>query len=103
MKNLLTFSNTKYYRMFKEAYHPKAFLVHKKNVRRGLIARSKIVLILEIDAVNIRKLSENTGLKYPSVLYHLRSLENEHIVVRGFKKPYTWQLSGVGQQTLTDN
>jgi hypothetical protein len=42
-----------------------------------------------------------SGLKYNVVVHHLHLLEAERVVVReGDKKPYIWQLTGVGQQRL---
>jgi hypothetical protein len=40
-------------------------------------------------------------LKYNVVVHHLRLLEAEKVVVKkADKKPYVWQLTGVGQQRL---
>jgi hypothetical protein len=40
-------------------------------------------------------------LKYNTVVHHLHLLEAERVVVKkGGKKPYVWQLTGVGQQRL---
>jgi len=42
-----------------------------------------------------------TGLGYNVVVHHLRLLGAEGVVVKkGEKKPYVWQLTGVGQQRL---
>jgi predicted ArsR family transcriptional regulator len=87
--------------MFKGSYHPKAFLIHKKNVKRGLDARTKIVSSLEVSSSDAKTLAEKTGIRYASVLYHLRLLETEHVVTRKIKKPYLRQLTGLGQQKLT--
>jgi predicted ArsR family transcriptional regulator len=88
--------------MFKAAHHPKAFLTLKKNVRRGLLARTRIVLILEKKASNAKNVAEETGLSYASVLHHLHLLEAEKILTRKGKKPYFWELTGAGQQRLTN-
>ena len=88
--------------MFKIAHHPKAFLTLKRNVRKGLLARTKIVLVLEKKASNAKNVAQETGLSYASVLYHLHLLETENILTRRGKRPYFWELTGAGQQRLTD-
>jgi len=88
--------------MFKITHHPKAFLTLKRNVRQGLLARTKIVLVLEKKASNAKSITQETGLSYASVLYHLHLLEAENILTRKGKRPYFWELTGAGQQRLTD-
>lgn len=88
--------------MFKKTYHPKAYLSLRRNVRPGLIARTRMVLFLERRASNAKTLANETGLTYASVLYHLHLLEAEDIVLRKGKKPYSWELTGAGQQRLTN-
>jgi DNA-binding transcriptional ArsR family regulator len=89
--------------MFREAYHPNAFLSTRRNIRPGLVARTKIVLLLEKGALNTRTLVEQTRLSYSSVRYHLRLLEGEKIIFsREGDKPYSWELTGIGQQRLTN-
>jgi predicted transcriptional regulator len=88
--------------MFKIAHHPKAFLILKRNVQRGLLARTQIILILEKKAFNAKKLAQETGLSYASVLYHLHLLEAENTLTCKGNRPYLWELTGAGQQRLTD-
>ena len=88
--------------MFKIAHHPKAFLTLKRNVQPGLLVRTRIFLILEKEASNAKKLAQETGLSYASVLHHLHLLEAENILTRKGKRPYLWELTGAGQQRLTD-
>jgi len=87
--------------MFKGTYHPKAFLTIKKNVRRGLAARTKILSLLEKTASNTGTIIQQTGLRYAVVLHHLHLLEVENILTRKGKRPYVWELTGAGQQRLT--
>jgi len=87
--------------MFKGAYHPNAFLSARRNIRPGLVARTKIVLLLEKGALNTKALVQQTRLSYSSVRYHLRLLETEKIISRKGDRPYSWELTGVGQQRLT--
>lgn len=88
--------------MFKEAYHPKAFLSLRRNVRPGLAARTQIVLLLERKPSNAKTLAQETGLTYAAVLHHLHLLEVEDIILRKGKKPWSWELTGAGQQRLTN-
>ena len=88
--------------MFKIAHHPKAFLTLKRNVRVGLLARTRILLVLEKEASSAKKIAQETGLNYASVLYHLHLLQAENILTYKGKRPYLWELTGAGQQRLTD-
>lgn len=88
--------------MLKEAYHPKAFLSLKRNVRPGLIVRTRIVLLLEKGASNAKFMAQKTELTYGVVLHHLHLLEAENILVRKGSRPYLWDITGAGQQRLTD-
>jgi predicted ArsR family transcriptional regulator len=88
--------------MLKEAYHPKAFLSLKRNVRPGLIVRTRIVLLLEKGASNAKLMAQKTELTYGVVLHHLHLLEAENILVRKGSRPYLWDITGAGQQRLTD-
>ncbi len=81
-------------------YHPKAFLSLKKNIRPGLIARTKIVSLLEEKGAEAKTVAQGTALSYSAVLHHLHALEAEKIVARGDKRPYVWSLTGAGQQRL---
>jgi len=88
--------------MFKGVYHPNAFLSAKRNIRPGLVARTKIVLLLEKGSLNTRTLVQQAGLSYSSVRYHLRLLEAEKIISHKGNRPFSWELTGVGQQRLTN-
>ncbi len=89
--------------MFRMIYHPKAFLALKKNIRPGLISRTRILSLLENRTANAKTIARETGLKYATVLYHLRLLEAEGILIRKDNKPYSWELTGLGQRRLTDS
>jgi len=88
--------------MFKGSYHPNAFLSTRRNIRPGLVARTKIVLLLEKESLDTKALVQQTKLSYSSVRYHLRLLETEKVVSRKGNKPYSWELTGIGQQRLTN-
>ena len=84
----------------KEPYHPKAFLSLTRNVRLGLVARTKIVLLLEKGEFTARALAEKIGMSYSAVLHHLHLLETENIIGRKGTRPFLWKLTGAGQQRL---
>jgi len=86
----------------KEAYHPKAFLSLRKNVRPGLVTRTRIISLLEGAAFNTKTIAQEIGLHYVTVLRHLHLLEAEDILTRKGNKPYFWELTGAGQQRLTN-
>ena len=87
--------------MFKVPHHPRAFLTLKRNVQRGLLARTQIISTLEKKAYNTKEVEQETGLTYASVLHHLHLLKAEDILVCKGKRPYLWELTGAGQQRLT--
>ena len=88
--------------MLKGDYHPKAFLSLKRNVRPGLVARTKILLFLEKGSSNTKDILKKNKLSYASVLHHLHLLEAENILVHRGKRLYVWELTGAGQQRLTN-
>ncbi|MFB0501341.1 MAG: hypothetical protein ACETVP_02610 [Candidatus Bathyarchaeia archaeon] len=88
--------------MLKEPYHPKAFLSLKRNVRPGLAVRTRVVLLLEKRMLNAKSIAQKTKLSYGVILHHLHLLEAENILVRKGNRPYLWELTGAGQQRLTD-
>ena len=84
----------------KERYHPKAFLTEKRNVRLGLLARSRIARFLEKQSSNAKTIARETGMSYGAALHHLRLFEAEKVVARKGKRPFQWELTGAGQQAL---
>ncbi len=84
----------------KEKYHPKAFLADTRNVRLGLAARSKIARFLEKQSSNAKTIAKGTGMSYAAALHHLHLFEAEKVVARKGKRPFQWELTGAGQQTL---
>ena len=87
----------------KGVFHPRAFLSRKRNVKRGLSARTRILQVLEKQESDIKNAMGLSGLHYSVVVHHLCLLEAERVVVRkGKKRPFVWQLTGVGQQRLND-
>ncbi|MEM3577731.1 MAG: ArsR family transcriptional regulator [Candidatus Bathyarchaeia archaeon] len=86
--------------MLKEPYHPKAYLTSVKNIKRGLLARTKILNVLDKGSVKAKTLAEQTEMHYNVVVHHLRLLETEGIVERKRSKPNVWTLTGLGQKRL---
>ncbi len=97
-------------------YHPNAYLERKRNVVRGLKARTKILKVLTMAAainkgeeirekgneLTIKAVSKSAAMSYPSSFHHLRLLEEEEIVKREGKRPYKWILTGKGQRSLDE-
>ncbi len=88
--------------MIRDYYHPKAFLLKTKNVKKGLATRTKIVSTLDTLQYTAKAINEKTGIHYSSILHHLHLMENENIIKRNDKRPYIWVLTGVGQKKLTE-
>ncbi|MGB9915278.1 MAG: ArsR family transcriptional regulator [Candidatus Bathyarchaeales archaeon] len=84
----------------KEAFHPNAYLQHVKNVRSGLIARTKILNSLEHQSADTLSIAKELRSSYGAVMHHLRLLEKEGIVNRKGKRPTLWAPSGLGQKRL---
>ena len=81
--------------------HPKAYLASKRNVKAGLLARSKILVALEQDSNGAPQIAKTTGLSYACVAYHLKALKKDHLVERVTgRRPFAWALTGFGQQKL---
>ncbi len=89
-------------KMAKLAFHPNAYLMNTRNVKRGLISRTRILFVLERKNATASILAKESELSYNVVLHHLHLLEGERIV-SGVKKekPFLWKSTGLGQQSLT--
>jgi predicted transcriptional regulator len=85
----------------KERYHPNAYLEHRRNVTKGLKARTKILEVMDrTNELTIKEVSQLALLSYSSSLHHVRLLEDEEILKREGKRPYKWKLTGKGQKSL---
>ncbi len=83
------------------ALHPKAYLTSKRNIKPGLISRTKILLVLEGGRKTARNITQEAGLSYQCVTYHLKTMKKDRLIDRLTKtKPFTWQLTPFGQQKL---
>ncbi|MCS7115246.1 MAG: hypothetical protein RMJ15_08675 [Nitrososphaerota archaeon] len=86
--------------MPKERYHPNAYLADFRNVKFGLRARTLILNILEGGAADTKLVAGAAALPYGVVLHHLKLLESRGIVRRKGKRPFVWELTGLGQTRL---
>lgn len=74
-----------------------------KNIRRGLLTRSKIIDVLSEKASTISQIAEEVGLSESSVRRHLRNMLADGIVEKfRFKGKTLWKLSGSGQLDLEE-
>ena len=81
--------------------HPKAYLASKRNVRAGLISRTKILLALEKGRKNAREVAKEAALSYACVAYHLRAMRKDRLLDKLTKtRPFTWGVTPFGQQKL---
>ena len=78
-------------------YEALAFLRTIKNVKKGLITRSKIIRILKTRSSTTKEIANEVNLSYSTVRRHLKLMEKEGIVIRIYRK---WKLTGKGQQDL---
>ena len=84
----------------KETMHPNAYLKNIRNVHSGLVARTKILALLEKQGFTASKLAQESALSYGVVMYHLRLLKNEGTVERKGNRRYVWLATGLGQKRL---
>jgi len=82
------------------SYESQSYLTVIRNVDRGLKTRSSIIKALKEGHTTIRGISEATGIRYQTILRHLRNMEKEGVVTRRPGKPYKWSLTGKGEQDV---
>jgi predicted transcriptional regulator len=81
--------------------HPNAYLKNIRNVNCGLLARTKILVLLETHGSNAIKIAKESDLSYGVVTHHLKLLKNEGTVERKGNKRYVWLATGLGQKRLS--
>jgi predicted transcriptional regulator len=82
--------------------HPKAYLISKRNVRAGLISRSKILGAIENGRKSTSDIAKDASLSYDCVAYHLAAMRKDRVVDKANKtKPFAWQITPYGQQRLS--
>jgi DNA-binding transcriptional ArsR family regulator len=84
----------------KETLHPNAYLKKIRNVHCGLLARTKILVLLEKQGFNASNLAKESALSYGVVIHHLRLLKDEGTVERKGSWRYVWLATGFGQKRL---
>jgi predicted transcriptional regulator len=80
--------------------HPNAYLKNIRNVHCGLLARTKILVLLETQVFNASNIAKESNLSYGVVTYHLKLLKNEGTVERKGNGRYVWLSTGLGQKRL---
>ena len=81
--------------------HPKAYLTSRRNVKAGLVSRTKILLALEKGRKTASDLAKEAALSYECVSYHLKAMKKDRLVDKIAKtRPFTWGLTPYGQQEL---
>ena len=87
-----------------KGYHPNAILLKIRNVKPGLEARTKILIILDDQrSQSAKAIANKQKMSYKVVIYHLKLLMAEQIVKRKKFKPYLWNITGYGQRRLEDH
>jgi predicted ArsR family transcriptional regulator len=83
-------------------YYPQAYLSRKRNLKTGLLSRTKILKALELGEKTAREIADTMKISYACTSHHLHLLQAENYVKRiGEKKPFKWRKTELGQQKLT--
>ena len=79
----------------------RAYLFNIRNVRRGLLTRTRIIQALEqVSQASVSTISQEVGVSYSTTLYHLKNMLKEKIVDRN-PETMDWLLI-VEQKPLTE-
>lgn len=92
-------------RRSRTAIDARAYLSGMRNTGRGLETRSGIIKVLTTKGpARVSEISRGLPRCDRTVRRHLTKMEDRGIAVkvRG-KRPFTWNLSGVGQQSLEES
>lgn len=82
--------------------NPRAYLSRMRNVRRGVIARSKIIDSMGAGAT-IPHICHRSGLSPSNVRYHLTNMLAEGLVSRRRVRGRAWwTMTGAGQKTIDE-
>ncbi len=81
-----------------------AILRKKRNTRKGLRMRNKILLFLVKDIEKKYTTNEivvGIGSTYSIVTYHMNNMQAENVVSKiKINRKIFWQITGLGQQTI---
>jgi len=87
-----------------QSIHSRAFLRSVRNVKKGLLTRSRIVELLSEKAYTMSQLAEEIGLSESSIRRHLNNMLAEGIVEKiKYRGKVLWRLSGYGQLALDES
>ncbi len=87
-----------------QSIHSRAFLRSVRNVKKGLLTRSRIVELLSEKAYTMSQLAEEIGLSESSIRRHLNNMLAEGIVEKiKYRGKVLWRLSGYGQLDLDES
>jgi predicted transcriptional regulator len=89
-------------RMSKANYHPNAYLSRIRNVKRGLRARTRVLVVLDKNSADAKAIGKEAELHYSVVIHHLNLLRAEGIVEQKGTKPHVWAVTGMGQKRLVE-
>ncbi len=80
----------------------RAYLHWVRNIPAGIKSRSRILALLSHDRwTDVKSISDQVELTHGTVMYHLRNLLREKIVVRN-PDGHGWQLAENQQSELTE-
>lgn len=83
--------------------HSRAFLRNVRNVRKGLLTRTRIIELLSEKAYTMGQLAKEVGLSESSIRRHLSNMFAEGIVEKiRYRGRTLWKLSGYGQLALEE-
>ena len=85
------------------AIRGRAYLREIRNVKQGLITRSKIIDVLSEKACTISQIAEELRMSEASIRRHLRNMLADGVVEKfKYKGKILWRLSGSGQLDLEE-
>jgi len=83
--------------------NPRAYLEKIKNVRRGVITRSRILDEITSRPLPVSEIAKKIGRSESAVRRHLKNMEVEGIVdSTKYKRRRIWNVTGAGQKTLDE-
>ena len=71
-------------------------------MHKGLFARTKILILLDVQGLGAAKIAKESKLSYNVVLYHLNLLKTEGTVEKHGYRRYVWLPTGVGQMRIVE-
>lgn len=81
----------------------RALLRSVRNVRQGVLTRSRIIDVISVKACTLAQLSRELGLSESSIRRHLRNMLAEGVVEKvRYKGRVLWRLGGSGQLDLEE-